>query len=254
MRQAAACLGVAPATAHRWSSRWREASAEQRRSLSCLATRSSRPRSCPWRLSDQAERSILHARERTNYGPARLAGLVGHGRSTVWKALRRHGASRRARGARQTYRRYEWSQPGALLHIDAKQLPRFERPGHFAHGDRSDHHRSRGAGYLKVICVVDDHTRLAYAEPHSDEDQHSVSVTLARAVRWFSQQGCGPVEAVMSDNHKAYTSRRFQALLSELGAKHIPTPPRTPRWNGKSSASFRPSTPSGPTRAPGPTA
>jgi transposase InsO family protein len=233
LRQAAACLGVAPATAHRWASRWRAASGDERRSLSCLRTRSAKPRSCPWQLSEQTERSILAARSRTNYGPARLAGLVGHGRSTVWKVLHRHGASRRRRGARQTYRRYEWAQPGALLHIDSKQLPRFSRPGHFAHGDRSDDHRSRGAGYLKVICVVDDHTRLAYAEPHADEDQHSVSLTLARAAKWFSEQGCGPVEAVMSDNHKAYTSQRFQALLAQLGAKHIPTPPRTPRWNGK---------------------
>ena len=37
----------------------------------------------------------------------------------------------------------------------------------------------------------------------------------------------------MTDNHKAYTSLDFQALLAELGARHIPTPPYTPRWNGK---------------------
>jgi transposase InsO family protein len=49
----------------------------------------------------------------------------------------------------------------------------------------------------------------------------------------MTQQGCGPLQAVMSDNHKAYTSHRFQALLRELGARHIPTPPYTPRWNGK---------------------
>ena len=37
----------------------------------------------------------------------------------------------------------------------------------------------------------------------------------------------------MTDNHKAYTSHAFQALLAELGARHILTPPYTPRWNGK---------------------
>ena len=37
----------------------------------------------------------------------------------------------------------------------------------------------------------------------------------------------------MSDNHEAYTSHHFKALLRELGARHIPTPPYTPRWNGK---------------------
>ena len=35
---------------------------------------------------------------------------------------------------RQTSRRYEWAQPGALLHIDTMQLPKFERPGHWATG------------------------------------------------------------------------------------------------------------------------
>ena len=190
------------------------------------------PRSCPWALSTEVEQRILRARERTNFGPARLQGLTGRRRSTIWKVLHRHGCSRRRRGARrQSYRRYEWSEPGALLHIDGKELPRFDRPGHFAHGDRSD--RNRGLGKLCVISVVDDHTRLAYSELHSTEDRHSTSATLRRAVAWLAELGCGPVEAVMSDNHKAYTSHRFQALLTELGARHIPTPPYTPRWNGK---------------------
>ena len=37
----------------------------------------------------------------------------------------------------------------------------------------------------------------------------------------------------MTDNHKAHTSDAFQALLAQLGARHILTPPYTPRWNGK---------------------
>jgi transposase-like protein len=47
LRAAAAALGVAPATAHRWWHRWRAASEGERASLSCLRSRSSRPRSCP---------------------------------------------------------------------------------------------------------------------------------------------------------------------------------------------------------------
>ena len=61
----------------------------------------------------------------------------------------------------------------------------------------------------------------------------TATATLKRAAAWMLEQGCGPVQAVMSDNHKAYTSHHFQALLAELGARHIPTPPYTPRWNGK---------------------
>jgi len=47
------------------------------------------------------------------------------------------------------------------------------------------------------------------------------------------QQACGRVEAVMSDNAKAYTGHAFQAALRELAAPHISIPPYAPRWNGK---------------------
>jgi transposase InsO family protein len=233
LRAAAAALHVAPATAHRWWHRWKEASEEERASRVCLRARPPVPRSCPWRLSEEAEQRILAARAATNLGPARLAGLVGYRRSTIWKVLRRHGCSQRRRSApRQSRRRYEWAAPGALLHIDTMQLPKFERPGHWATADRSGH-RSRGAGSVSVISVVDDHSRLAYCELHAAEDRFTTTATLRRAATWMLEQGCDPIEAVMSDNHKAYTSHHFQALLAELGARHITTPPYTPRWNGK---------------------
>jgi transposase InsO family protein len=231
-RSAAAESSVSVATAHRWWRRWVEASQPERVSRACLRARPPVPKSCPWALGAEAEQRILQARARTNLGPARLAGVVGYRRSTIWKVLKRHGCSQRRRSApRQTTRRYEWAQPGALLHIDTMQLPKFERPGHWATGDRQL--RNRGAGTVYVVSVVDDHSRLAYCELHSAEDRHTTTTTLRRAAAWMAQQGCGPIEAVMSDNHKAYTSRHFQALLSQLGARHITTPPYTPRWNGK---------------------
>ena len=233
LRAAAAALNVAPATAHRWWHRWRSATEAERASRTCLRARPPVPGSCPWRLSADQERRILEARGRTNYGPARLAGLVGYRRSTIWKVLRRNGCSQRRRSApRQTTRRYEWSAPGALLHIDTMRLPKFDAPGHWATADRSGH-RSRGAGSVYVVSVVDDHSRLAYCELHGAEDRWTTTATLKRAATWMAEHGCGPIEAVMSDNHKAYTSHHFNALLAQLGARHISTPPYTPRWNGK---------------------
>ena len=231
-RTAAAESSVSVATVHRWWRRWQQASEAERASRACLRARPPIPKSCPWALGAEAEQRILAARARTNLGPARLAGLVGYRRSTVWKVLKRHGCSQRRRSApRQTSRRFEWSEPGALLHIDTMQLPKFDRPGHWATGGRAV--RSRGAGTVYVVSVIDDHSRLAYCELHSAEDRHTTTATLRRAAAWMLEQGCGPVEAVMSDNHKAYTSQRFQNLLAELGARHILTPPYTPRWNGK---------------------
>ena len=111
------------------------------------------------------------------------------------------------------------------------QLPKFDAPGHWPTGQ--GYQRSRGAGRVYVVSVVADHSRLAYSELHSGETGETVSATLRRAAAWMREQGCGPVEAVMTDNHKAYTSLIFRALLDELQARHIPTPASTPRWNGK---------------------
>jgi len=233
LRAAARAVSVAPATAHRWWHRWLAASEAERTSRACLRARPPRPGSCPWALSSESESRIVAARQRTGYGPARLAGLVGFCRGTIWKVLRRHGISRQPRGERQSYRRFEWAEPGALLHLDAMQLPKFDQPGHWATGRAGRHHRSRGAGKVYVVSVVDDHSRLAYSELHSNETGQSVTATLRRAAAWMREQGCNPVEAVMTDNHKAYVSLEFQALLDDLGARHIPTPAYTPRWNGK---------------------
>jgi transposase InsO family protein len=233
LRAAAAAMGVAPATAHRWWHRWAAASEGERLSRSCLRTRRPVPGSCPWALSEAEEQAILSARERTNWGPMRLTYLTGSHRSTIWKVLHRHGCSRRRRSARrETSRRYEWAEAGALLHIDAFQVPKFEAPGHWATGRRKE--RSRRVGKTVVIGVIDDHTRLAYCELHSAENALNVSATLRRAACWFAEQGCGPVQAVMSDNAKCYsTSFAFRKTLEQLDARHILIPPYTPRWNGK---------------------
>ena len=235
LRAAAAESSVSPATAHRWWHRWQAASDADRASRACLAARAPTPRSCPWQLDAAVQQRILDARARTNYGPARLAGLVGYRRSTVWKVLARHGVSRRRPTPRErSFRRYEWAEPGALLHMDTKRLQRFAVPGHWATGDRTELARNRGAGYVYAHCVVDDHSRLAYVELHGTDTGQAAAVTLRRAAAWMREQGTGPTQAVMTDNAFSYRhSRVFHAAMDELGARHIRTPPYTPRWNGK---------------------
>lgn len=230
LRAAAAAFNVSPATAHRWWHRWLEGG----RIVSALVDRSSRPVHQPRRLSASDEESILRARRETNLGPGRLAGIVGRARSTIWKVLHRHGLSRRARGLRQSTRRYEWSRPAALLHMDVKKLARFSVPGHRVTGDRSTKDRQRGVGYDHLHCVVDDHTRIAYVELHPREDAETNVRTLERALRYFAELGLDPPEAVMTDNALVYRrSRAFAELLSAAGIRHIRTPAYTPRWNGK---------------------
>ena len=230
LRRAAACFGVSSATVHRWWHRWLEGG----RVDTALADRSSRPLRQPRRLTAVEEELILRARRETNLGPGRLAGIVRRARSTIWKVLWRHGLSRRPRGQRQSYRRYEWSRPGALLHMDVKKLARFSVPGHRVTGDRSTKDLHRGIGYDHLHCVVDDHSRLAYVELHPREDADTNVATLERALRFFAELGLEPPEAVMTDNALVYRrSRRFADTLTRTGIRHIRTPPYTPRWNGK---------------------
>jgi transposase InsO family protein len=235
LKAAAAAFNVAPATAHRWWHRWLGADHSERDSGAWAWDRSSRPHGSPRRLTAEQEAPILAARRRTNLGPGRLAGLVGRARSTIWKVLWRHGLSRRKSSRpRQTFKRYEWAEPGALLHQDTKRLANFDTPGHWAHGDRSEQTKTRQAGYTYAHCVVDDHTRLAYVELHPADSATAAAATLARAIAWFKDQGCRPVEAVMTDNALIYTrSRAYRDQLRASGAKHIRTPLYTPRWNGK---------------------
>jgi transposase InsO family protein len=193
------------------------------------------PKSCPWALSGEVEQAILDARIKTNLGPMQLQFLTGRHRSTIWKVLKRHGQSRRRRVCeRQTSRRYEWAEAGALLHIDAFSVAKFNEPGHWATGDRSKVDRNHNLGKTVVIGVLDDHTRLSYCELHSAENAVNAAATLRRAAVWFAEQGCGPTQAVMSDNAKCYSEAKlFKQTLIDLGARHILTPPYTPRWNGK---------------------
>ena len=234
LRTAARASSVSVATAHRWWHRWLAADECQRRSGAWAADRSSRPRRFPRLLAAQEQQRICEARRRTNLGPGRLAGLLGRARSTIYKVLARHGISRRRRAPRQTYKRYEWAEPGALLHMDVKRLARFDRPGHWTTGgQRSEQLRNRGIGWAYLHVVIDDHSRWLYVEQHDREDAETNARTLERALAHFSELGLAPPQAVMTDNAKVYGSHRFQAVLQAIGAQHITTPPYTPRWNGK---------------------
>jgi len=240
LRAAAAESSVSVATAHRWWHRYASAALAEQATGAWAQDRSSRPRRSPRLLDADEQQRICDARRRTNLGPGRLAGLLGRARSTIWRVLARHGLSRRRRGERQTYRRYEWSQPGALLHMDVKRLARFAKPGHWATGGRrSEQIRTRRAGWVYLHVVIDDHSRYLYAEQHDHEDAETNATTLERALAHFATLGLRTPQAVMTDNAKVYGSRRFQAVLTDISATHITPPPYTPRWNGKAERVIR---------------
>ena len=234
-REAARRRGVSPTTACKWWSRWREATAEQRRSLRCLEDRSSRPHRSPRLLRAAEQARICAARRPSGWGPRLIAGETGHAHATVWRALRRAGISRPPRVPREQPRRYEWPCPGDLLHIDSKRFGRFTRPGHAVTGirDRTGAEKRLRVGWEFVHSIVDDHSRLAYSELHRDERASTVVAFVERALAVFASHGLEP-KRLMSDNAWTYTHNRALAqLLSSRSIRHLLIPPHRPQVNGK---------------------
>ncbi len=234
-RQAADCLNVSPATAHRWWRRYAQASLAERHSFAWTADRSSRPHRSPRLLNAGEQEQICEVRRHTGWGPRLVAGRTGHSHSTVWKVLHRHGLSRRPRQPRDAARRYEWPCPGDLLHMDTARYARFERPGHRVTGDRSTTNARmlEHVGYDFAHAIVDDHSRLAYVELHSDERAGTVTAFTARALEWFESHGI-TAKRLMSDNAFSYTrNRSLRELLLARGVKQLRTQPYRPQTNGK---------------------
>jgi transposase InsO family protein len=233
LKQAAACFSVSPATAHRWWHRWKDASEEARATLTCLFDRSSRPHRSPRQLAPELAEAICACRRQTGWGPRLIAGATGFCHSTVWKVLRRAGISRPPRPVREAANRYEWPCPGELLHMDTSQYARFQRPGHRVTGDRRSQDRQHRDGIDVVHAIVDDHSRLAYAEIHDDQRAATVVGFLERALAFYAGHGITP-KRLMTDNGWSYVrSRKLRELLARQQIRHLTTKPYRPRTNGK---------------------
>jgi transposase InsO family protein len=233
LKAAAVAFNVSPATAHRWWHRWGEASEEARATLACLFDRSSRPHRSPRQLAPELADAICDCRRRTGWGPRLVAGATGFSHSTVWKVLRRAGISRPPRPARDPANSYEWPCPGELLHMDTSEYARFERPGHRVTGDRRSQDRRHADGADVVHAIVDDHSRLAYAEIHDDQRARTVVAFLGRALAFYEQHGIS-AKRLMTDNGWQYTrSRQLRRLLAGRQIRHLTTQPYRPRTNGK---------------------
>jgi transposase InsO family protein len=233
LKAAAAAFSVSPATAHRWWHRWLDASQQARVTRSCLFDRSSRPRRSPRQLAPELAEAICACRLKTGWGPRLVAGATGFCHSTVWKVLKRAGLSRPPRPAREAANRYEWPCPGDLLHMDISEYARFQRPGHRLTGDRSSQDRRHRDGVDYVHAIVDDHSRLAYAELHPDQRATTVVAFLERALAFYARHGV-TAKRLMTDNAWIYVkSRDVRQLLARQRIRHLTTQPYRPRTNGK---------------------
>lgn len=240
--RAAEFFGVAWTTADRWAERYRTEGAAG------MTDRSSRPHRSPGKTDAPTTRRIVSLRLRRRWGALRLAAETGVAPSTAGAVLRRCRISRLARLERRerVVIRYEHSAPGELLHADVKKLGNIPAGGGWRFLGReqgrlnrtADGGRARSAhrnplmrhGFIHV--VLDDHSRLAYAEICDDELAVTATAVLRRAVAWFADRGV-TARRVLTDNGGCYRSRDWASTCAELGITPKRTRPYRPQTNGK---------------------
>lgn len=234
-REASSMFCVAIATISTWVNRWNAAPDNERINLSCLVDRSSRPHTSPRRTCRATEQRVVKVRSRTGWGPRLIAGELGIPHQTVWRILKRLGHSRKPCAPREAAHRYEWPCPGDLLHMDTSRYARFSKPGHKMTGDRRklSADKKNGPGYDFIHAIIDDHSRLAYAEIHSDEKAQTVTGFTERALAFYASHGIAP-KRLMTDNAWEYVNNRsLKELLAQRGITHKRTRPYRPQTNGK---------------------
>lgn len=242
---AAKMFMVAARTAKKWSDRYRaEGTAGMR-------DRSSRPRTSPNKTPAAVVRRIVGLRWRHRLGPVQIAGRLGMPASTVHAVLVRCRINRLShidRATGEPLRRYEHDHPGSLIHVDVTKFANIPDGGGWRYvgqaqghrnaratarrtGQRGNHYRPR-IGTAFVHTVIDDHSRMAYAEICTDEKAITAIGVLQRAVAWFAEHGV-TVQRVLSDNGSAYKSHAWREACAQLGIAHKRTRPYRPQTNGK---------------------
>ena len=164
--------------------------------------------------------------------------MTGVSAATVSRVLRRAGLSRiKDLEPREPERRYEYKNPGDMIHLDIKKFGKFDRPGHRVTGDRTGQSNPRarkqgGHGWEYMHVCVDDASRIAFTDIYRDEKKESAVAFLKAAVAYYQMLGV-TINRVMTDNGGCYKSKLFAAACAQLGLRHIRTKPYTPRTNGK---------------------
>lgn len=238
----AKAMGISRQCAHRWVARF-DAEGDPG-----LEDRSSRPHSSPTRTPVEVEQAVVAARRRLRVGPDRLADEIGVPARTISRILRRYQVPYLAecdpltgeviRSSKQTTTRYERDTPGELVHVDVKKIGRIPDGGGWRAWGRqmgsTAAAKKQRIGYDYIHAAVDDHTRLAYAEIHPDEQGTTAAGFLMRAVGFFASVGIDRIDTVMTDNHWSYTkSTAFTDALDTVGARHVTIRPHCPWQNGK---------------------
>jgi len=230
-------------TAKRWAERYRQLGE------AAMTDASSRPHRSPTRTQQLVVRTIVHLRWKQRLGPVEIGYRVGLAPSTVHAVLVRCRINRLSHVDRATgepIRRYEHPHAGSMIHVDVKKLGNVPDGGGWRYVGRAQGRRNKQAtpdkprnqwhnakmGTAFVHTVIDDYSRVAYAEIHDDETKQTAVAVLRRAVAWFAACGVS-VERVLSDNGSCYKSHLWRDTCAELNITAKKTRAYRPQANGK---------------------
>jgi transposase InsO family protein len=147
--------------------------------------------------------------------------------TNIYNILKKKGLNKLTPKMKQERRRYVKEKAGQLGHIDCHYL-----------GDKVTF------GDVKkryLVALMDDTTRVVYAEVINDLKALTVMFATLRLINVFVEQYNIKFEAIMSDNGSEFgrasgkdkENHPFERMLMELGIKHVYTPPYKPQVNGK---------------------
>jgi transposase InsO family protein len=181
------------------------------------------------RLSKEEERIILKIHRRLGANEFEIFEMlkprftVPPSVSTIYRTFKRYPLNVKRK---EPIKRYVKRYPGELLHADTYQLAKAMMQ------DRKRYH---------LFGIVDDYSRLAYAEVIQANTAAEVTKAFFHSVQFFLAHGFRP-ERVMTDNgvefttftsQKAKRGHFFETMLAIVGIQHIYTKPYHPQTNGK---------------------
>ena len=201
-----------------------------------LLDRSSRPHRSPNRTRSQLVKRVLRLRRWHRWGADHIAHETGLAASTVQGILNAQGVGRLDRGDRasEPVVRYQFDEPGGMIHVDVKKISGIPAGGGWRiHGRGNDNYkRFQQAGYRYIHSAIDDRTRLVYSEIHADEQAVTAAAFWCRAAAWFANWGVN-CDRVLTDNGACYKSGLWHRACAQTGTTVKKTRPRRPQTNGK---------------------
>lgn len=191
------------------------------------------PRFKTRRASEDIEQLVLQEREKgcnkyeiNNILQAKLLSKV-PSPSGIYNILKRHGKNKLKPKMKEEKRRIIKEKAGELAHIDCH---------HLSKDTIMNDHKS-----YYLVCVIDAHTRIAWAEVTTDIKALTVMFATLHCFNYISSGYDIRFAEALTDNGPEFgprgseskESHSFERLLIEMGVKHRYTRPYRPQTNGK---------------------